>query len=60
MKNLIEALSTEGGNILVLFLLIFVLGGFVMLNFEKATDQLYFVIGALVGILKGNLSTKKE
>mgnify|MGYP003352430546 CR=1 FL=1 len=54
-----DSLSTEGGNIFVLFLLIILIGVFVILKFEHATEQLYFVLGALTGILKGRFANKE-
>ena len=33
------------------------MGCFVILKFDGATEQLYFVLGALVGVLKGRIST---
>jgi hypothetical protein len=56
---LTDNLSTEGGNIFVLFLLIILIGVFVILKFEHATEQLYFVLGALTGILKGRFANKE-
>ena len=55
-EKFLNGLASEGGNIFVLFFLILIVGSFVILKFNGATDQLYFVLGALVGILKGRNS----
>ena len=55
-EKFLNGLASEGGNIFVLFFLILIVGSFVILKFNGATDQLYFVLGALVGILKGKNS----
>jgi hypothetical protein len=53
----LNGIASEGGNIVVLFCLLVLVGCFVILKFDGATEQLYFVLGALVGVLKGRIST---
>lgn len=53
----VRSIASEGGNIIVLLFLILVLGIFVLLKFDGATEQLYFVLGALVGVLKGRIAS---
>lgn len=55
-NKFLDGLSTDGGNIFVLLFLIILIGVFVQLKFPNSTEQLYFAIGALIGILKGNLT----
>ena len=56
----LDGLASEGGNILILFFLVIVTATFVFLNFDGAEGQLYFVLGALVGILKGKITQKEN
>lgn len=50
----LKSIETEGGSILVLILLIVMFSLFVKLGFKDAESQVYFILGALVGLLKGN------
>lgn len=52
----LQTIETEGGQIFVLLLLILMFAGFVKLGFKDAESQLYFILGALVGILKAGKS----
>lgn len=55
-KIFLDGIASEGGNIMVLLWLVIICGVFVILKFDGATEQLYFVLGALVGILKGRVT----
>lgn len=50
----IKSLESEGGAIVVLLSLVLLFCGLVFLGFPDGASQLYFILGALVGILKGN------
>lgn len=57
MKNwfrFLKSLETEGGSIVVLLALVLLFSYFVKAEFKDAESQLYFILGALVGLLKGN------
>ena len=60
LETFLQALSTDGGNILVLLFIILLLAVFEYLKFPDARQQLYFVIGALVGVLRGKLTAADE
>jgi len=51
----LKSLETEGGSIVVLLALVLLFSFFVRYDyFKDAESQLYFILGALVGLLKGN------
>lgn len=50
----LKSLETEGGSIVVLLCLVLLFSYFVKADFKDAESQLYFILGALVGLLKGN------
>jgi hypothetical protein len=49
----LRSIESEGGSVLILILLIIMFAAFVKLGFKDAESQLYFILGALVGLLKG-------
>ena len=49
----LRSIESEGGSVFILVLLILIFAGFVKLGFKDAESQLYFILGALVGLLKG-------
>lgn len=55
----LRSLETEGGSIMVLLWLVLLFSYFVKAEFKDAESQLYFILGALVGLLKGR-SERKE
>jgi hypothetical protein len=57
----LRSLETEGGSIVVLLALVLLFSFFVKNEFFKdAESQLYFILGALVGLLKGNNDRSAE
>lgn len=59
-EKFLASLATDGGNIVVLLIIIVMLAVFEVLKFPDARQQLYFVIGALVGVLRGKLIGKED
>jgi hypothetical protein len=53
-SEFLQSIETEGGSILILILLIVMFSLFVKMGFKDAESQVYFILGALVGLLKGN------
>jgi hypothetical protein len=51
--DFVKSIESEGGSVLILILLIILFAAFVKLGFKDAESQLYFILGALVGLLKG-------
>lgn len=49
----LKSLASEGGSIIVLVLLIPIVAWLKHLGFKDADSQVIFVLGALVGLLKG-------
>lgn len=48
----LRSIESEGGSVLILILLIIIFAAFVKLGFKDVESQLYFILGALVGMLK--------
>jgi hypothetical protein len=55
-KEFLDGIATDGGNIFILFFIIIAIGVFIRLGITDLHDQLIFALGALIGILKGNLT----
>jgi len=59
--DFLKSLESEGGSILILFVLVMLFSAFVKMEFFKdAESQLYFILGALVSLLKGNNNKELE
>jgi hypothetical protein len=59
--DFLKSLETEGGSIVILFALVIMFSAFVKMEFFKdAESQLYFILGALVSLLKGNNNKELE
>ena len=59
--DFLKSLETEGGSIVILFVLVIMFSAFVKMEFFKdAESQLYFILGALVSLLKGNNNKELE
>jgi hypothetical protein len=56
----LKSLESEGGSIVVLVVLIGIVAGLHFLGFRDADSQITFVLGALVGLLKGRIEKEKE
>ena len=56
----LRSLETEGGSIMILILLIMIFAFFRFLGFKDAESQIIFILGALVGLLKGRVDKEKE
>lgn len=56
----LKSLQTEGGSIVTLIFLIPMIACLKILGFKDAETQLVFVLGALVGLLKGRVEREKE
>lgn len=59
-KQFLKTLETEGGTIFVLILLIMIFAFFRYIGFKDAESQIIFILGALVGPLKGRVDKEKE
>ena len=53
-QRFLMSLETEGGAIIVLLSLLVMFCWLAYMGFPEAKDQVYFILGGLVGILKGN------
>jgi hypothetical protein len=51
----LKSLESEGGSILVLVFLIGIVACLKYLGFKDADSQVIFILGALVGLLKGRV-----
>lgn len=56
----VKSMEREGGSILILIFLILMFAAFVKLGFKDAESQLYFILGALVGLLKGKVGGSED
>ena len=54
----LRSIESEGGSLIILILLILVFAALVKLGFKDAESQIYFILGALVGLLKGKHQDK--
>ena len=55
-KNFLDGVASDGGNIFILMILTLTIGVFMKCGIPELHDQFIFTLGALVGILKGNLT----
>lgn len=55
-REFLEGIASDGGNIFILFVVIIAIAIFTRLGIPDLHDQLIFALGALIGILKGNLT----
>lgn len=56
----LRSLETEGGSIITLIFLIGVVACLKHIGFNDADSQVIFILGALVGLLKGKTDNHKE
>jgi hypothetical protein len=56
----LRSLETEGGSIITLIFLIGVVACLKYIGFNDADSQVIFILGALVGLLKGKTDNNKE
>lgn len=59
-RQFLKTLETEGGSIIILILLILIFAFFRHIGFKDAESQMIFILGALVGLLKGRIEKDKE
>ena len=59
-SKFLKTLETEGGSIITLVLLILLFAFFKWIGFKDADSQIIFILGALVGLLKGKTEKEKE
>lgn len=50
----LRSLESSGGSIIILILLIIIFAIFSKLGFKDVESQIYFILGALVGIIKSH------
>lgn len=55
----LRSLETEGGSIVILIFLIGVVACLKYVGFKDADSQVIFILGALVGLLKGRVEQHK-
>ncbi len=55
----LRSLETEGGSIVILIFLIGVVACLKHIGFKDADSQVIFILGALVGLLKGRVEQHK-
>lgn len=55
-RSFLDGLASEGGNILVLLVLVIIMMACIYLNIAGSVEQLYLVIGALLATIKGNIT----
>ena len=55
-KSFLDGIASDGGNILILFVIIVTVGVFLKMGIPDLHDQFIFALGALIGILKGHLT----
>ena len=55
-RSFLDGLASEGGNILVLLVLVIIMMACIYLGVAGSTEQLYLVIGALLATIKGNIT----
>lgn len=58
-EKFLEGLSSEGGNIFILLILVVIMGVYVQLRYPDADKYLYIVVGALLQAMRGISSKKK-
>jgi len=59
-EKFLNGLASEGGNILVLLILVLILGLFVGLKYPDADKYLYIVVGALLQAMRGLTNPPKQ